>query len=412
MASLRVLLTEGSSLTARETVTSLGPLGHTLEVLDPDPLCITRFSRWVRAVHRCPAPGTDPRGYLRVLLRVVDERNIDAVFPTHEQAWLLAAARAQGALPVELPVALASIDAFERVQSKVQFARLLDQLGLPQPAWRLVASERDLEGLAYPYWLKAAFSTAGQGVCSVRDEGSRRVAVERLLGPAGAGAEVMAQQPAPGAYGQVQALFEQGRLVAVHTSVQTGVGIGPSAAARQGVAHEKPSQHVATLGEALEWHGGLTLDYMHEQGSPTYIECNPRTVEPANAVASGVDIPQLQLQLTLGRALPSLPPAALAGVRTHGTIALLLGAAAYGGTRRAVLAELARAVGRRGHYRASREQLTPLRSDPPSVAPLVFVLANALASPSRASSLASKAVARYSVGRETLELLMGSARAV
>ncbi len=49
---IRVLLTEGSSLTSREVVSCLGPPGYRLEVLDADPLCVARFSRWVRRVHR------------------------------------------------------------------------------------------------------------------------------------------------------------------------------------------------------------------------------------------------------------------------------------------------------------------------------------------------------------------------
>jgi hypothetical protein len=51
VTGVRVLLTEGSSLTSREVVTRLGPSGHHLEVLDPDPLCLMRFSRWVKKVH-------------------------------------------------------------------------------------------------------------------------------------------------------------------------------------------------------------------------------------------------------------------------------------------------------------------------------------------------------------------------
>jgi hypothetical protein len=69
------------------------PLGYRVEVLDPDPLCIARFSRWVQRVHRWPASGSDPLGYLDLVKRVVDERQIDVVLPTHEQAWLFAAAR-------------------------------------------------------------------------------------------------------------------------------------------------------------------------------------------------------------------------------------------------------------------------------------------------------------------------------
>ena len=226
-SSLRVLLTEGSSLTSREMVTCLGRGGHHLEVLDPDPLCLARFSRWVRKVHRCPSGATDPRGYLRRLLDVVADRAIDVVLPSHEQAWLLAAGRSE--LPGGLGVAVADFAAFERVQSKIVFARLLDELALPQPSWCVVQSAGDLEGLRVPYWLKAAFSTAGQGVRRVFDEPSREAAFAELIS---ASDPLMAQQPTTGQYGQVQALFDHGRLVAVHTSVQIGAGIGGSAAAR------------------------------------------------------------------------------------------------------------------------------------------------------------------------------------
>lgn len=92
MDRIRVLLSEGSSLTAREVLTCLGPVGFHVETLDPDPLCSARLSRWMRKVHRCPRSGADPVGYLEAVRRVVSERRIDVVLPTHEQAWLFAAA--------------------------------------------------------------------------------------------------------------------------------------------------------------------------------------------------------------------------------------------------------------------------------------------------------------------------------
>ena len=407
MDRVRLLLSEGSSLTAREALTCLGPVGYHVEALDPDLLCIARFSRWMRKIHSCPRSGTDPLGYLEVVERVVAERGIDVVLPTHEQAWLFAAATP---LLSGVPVAVADLSSFGRVQSKIEFARLLDEVGLPQPRWRLVRDHGDLEALAFPYWLKSPFSTAGRGVRLVADERSRETAERELL--ATASEPAMAQEPASGQYGQVQGLFDRGRLVAAHTSVQTGTGIGPSAAARVSVDHPIPRRDIATLGEALEWHGGLTLDYLHEQGEPSYIECNPRTVEPGNAAASGLNLPELQVRLTFGERLTSPPQTGRAGVRTHGTIALVLGAAAYGGTRRAVVAELARAIARRGCYRASVERLTPVVKDPPSAAPLAFVIGQALASPRQASELAGSAVARYSVTPKTIETLMAASQQV
>jgi hypothetical protein len=404
VAGVRVLLTEGSSLTSREVVTCLGPCGYRLEVLDPDLMCLARFSRWVRLVHRCPHAGTDPLGYLRRLAEVVADRAIDVVLPTHEQAWLLAAG--QALLPSAVRVAVADFSAFRRVQSKLAFAGLLDELGLPQPRWRPVETGDDLSDLPFPYWLKTAFSTAGQGVRQVVDARSRDDALRILLGSEAG--PVMAQQPARGQYGQVQGLFDHGRLVAVHTSVQTGVGMGGSAAARLGVDHPAPRGHMAALGEALGWQGGITLDYLHEDGRPTFIECNPRTVEPGNAAASGVNIPDLQVRLTLGHELPSPARRGRPGVRTHGTIALLLGAASRSRSRRSVLGQICGSLARRGVYAHSSEQLTPVIRDPPSLLPGVFVLARLLQSPGQAVDLSSRTVAAYSIRPSAVERVAGA----
>jgi hypothetical protein len=336
----------------------------------------------------------------------VAERRIDVVLPTHEQAWLLAAARPQ--LPEGLAVAVADVAAFARVQSKIEFALLLDELDLPQPGWRLIQNESDTFDLPFPYWLKAAHSTAGQGVREVTDEGSRAAAMSDLFDDQDSA--VMAQRPARGRYGQVQGLFDHGRLIAVHTSVKSGTGIGGSAAARLSVDGSGARDDITRLGQALGWHGGLTLDYIGERGARQYIECNPRTVEPANAAASGVNIPELQVRLTLGEDLPPPPRVGRAGVRTHGTVALLLGAAARRPARRAVLVEIFRALTRRGYYRASREQLTPIFRDPPSAGALMFIVARLLASPARATDLATHAISRYSITPQSVATVTGATK--
>jgi biotin carboxylase len=399
VAGVRVLLTEGSSLTSREVVSCLGPAGYHLEVLD----CLARFSRWVRHVHRCPHAGSEPMSYLKTLEDVVARRKIDAVLPTHEQAWLLASAGPLLAAGTRVAVADAAM--FERVQSKVAFAALLDELGLPQPAWRVVKGASDLADLPFPYWLKAAFSTAGQGVREVVDAGSRDTALSSLLSEV----PLMAQMPAAGQHGQVQGLFDRGRLVAVHTNVQRGVGMGGSAAARLSVDHPTPREHIAMLGEALAWHGGLTLDYLHVDGSPQYIECNPRTVEPGNAAASGVNIPELQVRVTLAEALPGPARTSRPGVLTHGTIALLMGAAARGASRRSLLGDIRDAIARRGLYADSSEQLTPVLRDPPSLAPAAFITTRVLLSPRQAADIAAHAITNYSIGPNTIAQLVGAA---
>jgi hypothetical protein len=246
-----------------------------------------------------------------------------------------------------------------------------------------------------PYFLKAPFSTAGSGVRRVARQEVASEAFEALRRSSG-GAQLMAQAPADGEYAQVQAVFDQGRLVAAHTSAQTAVGIGPSAAGRVSVDHPFARQEVAVLGERLGWHGGLTLDYLSTGDRHLYIECNPRTVEPANAAAAGVDLPDLHLRLSR-REHPAEQGPGRTGVRTHSSLAVLLGTGAYEGTRAAVIAQAMRLARHKGAFADSVERLTPVASDPPSALPLAVTFARLVASPGAATSVAASAVAGYSV---------------
>ena len=67
-SKIRILLSEGSSTNVREMITALGPLGYTLDICDPNPLCMGRFSRYVHRVYRCPTSGSDPVGYLKFII--------------------------------------------------------------------------------------------------------------------------------------------------------------------------------------------------------------------------------------------------------------------------------------------------------------------------------------------------------
>lgn len=78
------------------------------------------------------------------------------------------------------PVAVAPAEAFSRVESKLAFARSIDELDLPQPAWHPVARAEDLDALGFPVWVKAAFSTAGRGVRHARDHRMARMHGQRV----------------------------------------------------------------------------------------------------------------------------------------------------------------------------------------------------------------------------------------
>jgi hypothetical protein len=396
---LRVLLSEASSLTAREHLSVLGPSGIDADVASSNSLAIARFSRWCGRTVRVPRSADDPKGYLDAVAAALRDGQYDALLPTHEQAWLFAAGR--HLLPADAPLAVADIEAFDQIQGKVACCRLFDALGLPQPAWSVLAATDQARRVELPCWLKASFSTAGRGVRYVIAPGQAVRAYHELA----AAGTVLAQQPAAGTYAQVAGLFSHGRLVAVHTSELAGTGAGGSAAARVSVDHPRPRAHIETLGRHLRWHGGLTLDYLHHQGIPQYIEANARTVEPGNAAAAGVDLPVLTIAISRGDSLPGTLVVGRPGVHTHSSLALMLGAAERSGSRASALRALATSLARRGSLKDSREVLTPLPADPLSLVPIVVVASQLLLRPGRAQALAARAVRDYAVPPAAVDIV-------
>ena len=135
--------------------------------------------------------------------------------------------------------------------------------------------------------------------------------------------------------------------------------------------------------------------------------CNPRTTEPGNAAAAGVDLPSLTIALATGGPLPRAPLIARAGVRTRSTMALALGAAETRGTRRAVVGALGRALCGRGPLRGSREVLTPVLRDPPGLVPALAAVGAVLVRPGAVADLAGDAVGAYAITPATIARLNG-----
>jgi hypothetical protein len=408
-ASIRILLSEGSSLSARQTITALCRCGYTLDVCDPNPLCISRFSRFVRRYYHCPPLGTNPIGYLTFMLHLLAQEPYDVLLPVHEQAFLFSKVRDR--LPAGVGVALADFDAFLQVQGKVAFARLMERLFLPQPKTHILRSRAELEAIDhFPCYIKTDYSTAGQGVWRVTDRVERdRLALElEHLGLLDGSCEIVVQEEALGALCQAQAVFVNSQLIAVHCTQTRGVSVGGGHAARMGMDHPQVREHLVTLGQALKWHGPLALDYLFNEatGSPIYIEANPRLVEPMNATLSGVNLADLTVRVALGSVKASDDiRCGQPGIRSHSLLAILLGVAEHGGSRRDVLDTIVEDIRGRGIFANSREDLTPIRVDPPSLIPLGVVTGQLLLRPRAAHHISTGTVGTYSLTTDAVETI-------
>jgi hypothetical protein len=385
---LRVLVSEGSSTSAREAITILGLGGHHVEVCDPSPWCLARFSRFVRKFHRCPPLRDAPAGYLAFVVGLLDANRFDVLLPTHEQGFLFA--RAAKRLDGRAGFALPAFEDYRIAHGKASFSRLLDELRLPQPLTVVVTSESALRAaVRFPAVIKTSIGTASRGIWIVRDTRDLDTAVSELAATDAFTGEVLVQEWIDGTVEKAQSVFCHGRLLGFHAYRQVAAGVGGGEAVKESVSRPGIRAMLEKIGERLAWHGALSIDYLMRDGDaiPRLIDCNPRLVEPMSAYLAGHDLVDLLLRVSRGER-PAALPESRAGVRTHLAMQALLGLAARGGTRRALAGEAWRLFRGREPYAGSREELTPVASDRLSAVPLAITAALLLGRPKSAASLA------------------------
>lgn len=402
---LRVLVSEGNSTSAREAITILGLSGHLVEVCDPSPFCLARFSRFVRKFHHCPGLWDDPSGFLAFVEKLLATQHFDVLLPIHEQGFLFA--RVQQRLADRAGLALPSFDSYRSVHSKAGFSRLLDQLGLPQPATRILKSEGELRAaIRFPCMVKTSVGTASRGIWFVRNEADLEGALQDLSASGAFADEVLVQEFISGATEKAQAVFCRGKLLGFHAYRQIAAGAGGGEAIKQSVSRPQMRRLLATIGEKLAWHGGLSVDYMmrDDDATPLLIDCNPRLVEPMSAYLAGLDLVGLLLRISLGET-PAAAGESRARVRTHLAMQALLGCASRGGTRRDIFRECWRLLAGSGPYAGSTEELTPVRRDWISAVPLAILAIALLAAPKLAVTLARSGWGRHLLDLNSIRLI-------
>jgi predicted ATP-grasp superfamily ATP-dependent carboligase len=404
---LRVLLSEGSSTSAREAITVLGLAGHMVEVCDPSSWCLGRFSRFVKKFHRCPPLRDDPAGYLAFVEKLLASNRFDVLLPTHEQGFLFA--RVAERLKRNAGLALPAFDSYRAAHSKAGFSRLLSTLRLPQPATRIVASESALRAsIRFPAVIKTSVGTASRGVFIVREAADLDRAAQELTAGGAFPGEVLVQEFVAGTVEKAQSVFCRGQLLGFHAYRQVAPGIGGGEAIKESVSRPKVRTMLEAIGEKLAWHGALSIDYLVPERDPTprLIDCNPRLVEPMSAYLAGTDLVGLLLLVSWGET-PAPRPESRTGVRTHLAMQALLGLASRGGTRRDLLRECFRLARGRKPYDGSQEEMTPVRADWLSAVPLGLTGGLLLVRPSAAQWLARGGFGAHLLGRETIRQIEG-----
>ncbi len=394
---VRILLTEGAGLTARQVATRLDSLGHDVSAAVSDPLCLARFTRHVRTVHRVPDFGPAPLVWFDSVLDIAARSHIDVIFPTQEQVTVLS-----HQLPrlrhAGLVTAVPPFGSLVQVQDKLSALRTLARQEVPQPRTAVVQDPSEAAGWnSFPAYVKAPVGTGSAGVRRVTDAAGLAKAVCHFIA-AGARADggVLVQEALTGTFVMAQCVFDTGSLVAFHANERVQEGANGSAAAKASIDAPGLRGELARLGQALDWHGALSVDAIVVDARAHVIDVNPRRVEPGTALAAGTDMVSALLAVAMGTTAVASPPSR-AGVRTHQFLMALLGAAQRTGRRRSVLAEIVARLRRRGVYAHSTEELLPWKGDRRTVMLPVAAALATLIRPSMGRAFTEGAVARYAL---------------
>src|SRR4051812_15234895 len=160
---MRVLLSDGSGLTARQCATLLARAGHEVGVLVPPGLSLTAMTGAVRHRHPVPVFGPDPLGWARAMLAVLDTGRHDVLLPTQEQVAVLSLL-ADEVVARGVRTAVPPFAALRRVFDKLAAEELLTELGLPRPPATIARTPDELPDAQLPAYLKAPVATASTGV--------------------------------------------------------------------------------------------------------------------------------------------------------------------------------------------------------------------------------------------------------
>jgi len=399
--SIRILLSEGSSTNVREMITALGPCGYTLDICDANPYCLGRFSRYVHKIYHAPCSGTDPIGYLQRVIQLLKENRYDVLFPANEQAYLFSWAK--DFLTPLTGLAVADFPAFIRLQTKSAFVQLLDEINLPHPVTSITHSYAELEknslNFQPPYFLKTSFGTASNGIWRVENQHTISKLKPELIQQFTRGGEILIQAAATGFFEQAHAIFDQGVLLALHCTRRLLEGEGGGAIIKTGVHRPLVREHFMKIGNQLNWHGSLSIDYFWNEGNqaPAYIDANPRITEPVNALVNGINLADLQVRLSLGEKIKPFADGTPPYSTSHSTLQVILGAARHRYARRDVIFNLLSSLFNKGLFKNSRNGVTPI-SDLPSLIPLAGIILAVIIDPHKGQQLAYKAINNYSLG--------------
>src|SRR5579859_100445 len=310
MSEMTVLVLDGHSRAALETLQSLGRAGVQVDLAAESKDCLAMHSRY--AARTLQQPSQKKVAGFHTWLRAQDQKRNYALIVPATEASLLGLRQLDENDPLRRKAVIPSNDALDIALDKEKTWKLARELGLPVPASILYSSTAEIGPTEqFPVVLKPTHSKvmlAGElrtlAVAVVKNEAERQDHLRRWLPLT----PVQQQQYVSGRGVGVELLFDHGKKVwhfaheRVHEYPLSG---GASSYRRSIVPPANMLLDAERLLTALKWHGVAMVEFkMDAKGQYWLMEINPRLWGSlALCIDAGVDFPTGLLQIACGQQL-------------------------------------------------------------------------------------------------------------
>ena len=308
MSEMTVLVLDGHSRAALETLQSLGRTGVQVDLAAETPDCLAMYSRYVS--RKLQQPSQERAAEFQAWLREQDKlRNYTLIVPATETS-LLGLRQLDENDPLRRKAVIPGDEALDVALDKEKTWRLAHQLGVPTPAGILFSTLAEIgHGQTFPLVLKPTHSKVmvdgalrTLAVAVVKNESERQEQLRRWL-PA---TPVQQQEYIQGRGIGVEFLFNRGKKIwhFAHERVHEYPLTGGASSYRRSIDPPQAMLHNAEkLLTALNWHGVAMVEFkMNTNGQYWLMEINPRLWGSlALSIDAGVDFPLGLLQIAASR---------------------------------------------------------------------------------------------------------------
>jgi glutathione synthase/RimK-type ligase-like ATP-grasp enzyme len=279
---MRVLVTSSRNTFALDAIRKLGTTDHTVVASDTYAGAVGSHSKYLEAHEVTASPRFETDAFIDDINRIVEKYDIDVILPTFEEAFYLAARRADLADGVRLYAG--NFDKLARLHDKASFQRLVAEAGVPVPETVVATDDASLaEAISrFPrFFARAAFSRGGVGLLT-------------NTGPLAGKVEASDCHPTPDQPWLVQP-FVDGPMICTYSTIVDGrVTSHCTYRAPEQWAHStgitflaidstRTLDYTQRIVDALDpgFTGQLSFDFVDNDGELFAIECNPR---PTNGI--------------------------------------------------------------------------------------------------------------------------------